>query len=213
MINRIKSKKLSQAAVKNWLSGNETALQGLAINHIDNLSWKEYPYKPSASFYIGNNTETIFLHFVVKEEERRVTVTEINGPVWEDSCVEFFVSFDDLGYYNMEFNAAGVALVGFGKNRNERVLLEKETIKKIKTVPFFREEASINNVQWELAITIPIQVFVHHTIIRLNDLACRANFYKCGDKLQRPHFLSWSSIKNPEPNFHLPGFFGELYFE
>ena len=38
----------------------------------------------------------------------------------------------------------------------------------------------------------------------------RCNFYKCGDKCDRPHFLSWSPIDKPEPNFHCPEFFGEV---
>ena len=41
----------------------------------------------------------------------------------------------------------------------------------------------------------------------------KANFYKCGDKLQTPHFLSWNRIDLPSPNFHRPDFFGTLEFE
>lgn len=40
-----------------------------------------------------------------------------------------------------------------------------------------------------------------------------ANFYKCGDKLQTPHFLSWNPINLEKPNFHCPEFFGTLNFE
>ena len=38
----------------------------------------------------------------------------------------------------------------------------------------------------------------------------RANFYKCGDETAHPHFLSWSPIGTPSPDFHRPEFFGEL---
>ena len=38
----------------------------------------------------------------------------------------------------------------------------------------------------------------------------RANFYKCGDKTAHPHYLSWSPIDTPKPDFHRPEFFGEL---
>ena len=40
-----------------------------------------------------------------------------------------------------------------------------------------------------------------------------ANFYKCGDKLQTPHFLSWNPIDLEKPNFHCPEFFGMLRFK
>ncbi len=39
-----------------------------------------------------------------------------------------------------------------------------------------------------------------------------ANFYKCGDKLTVPHFVTWNSIGTNKPDFHQPKFFGELYF-
>jgi Carbohydrate-binding family 9 len=42
---------------------------------------------------------------------------------------------------------------------------------------------------------------------------CKANFYKCGDKLAQPHFLAWNRIETPEPDFHQPAFFGDIEFE
>jgi hypothetical protein len=41
----------------------------------------------------------------------------------------------------------------------------------------------------------------------------KANFYKCGDELQTPHFLSWNPIEIDQPDFHRPDFFGTLEFE
>jgi hypothetical protein len=41
----------------------------------------------------------------------------------------------------------------------------------------------------------------------------KANFYKCGDKTEEPHYLSWSPIDTPEPDFHVPSFFGLLEME
>lgn len=41
----------------------------------------------------------------------------------------------------------------------------------------------------------------------------KANFYKCGDELQTPHFLSWNPINIEKPDFHRPDFFGSLEFE
>ena len=41
----------------------------------------------------------------------------------------------------------------------------------------------------------------------------KANFYKCGDELQTPHFLSWNPIQIEQPDFHRPDFFGTLEFE
>ena len=38
----------------------------------------------------------------------------------------------------------------------------------------------------------------------------KANFYKCGDLTAHTHFLSWSPIDAPKPDFHRPDFFGTL---
>ena len=52
-----------------------------------------------------------------------------------------------------------------------------------------------------------------HEMADLNGKTMRANFYKCGDLLQTPHFLSWAPIDLPQPKFHCPEFFGEVTFE
>lgn len=49
--------------------------------------------------------------------------------------------------------------------------------------------------------------------IYLDGKTMKGNFYKCGDKLQTPHFLSWSPIGLERPMFHCPAFFGTLSFE
>ena len=44
-------------------------------------------------------------------------------------------------------------------------------------------------------------------------LVAKGNFYKCGDMLSKPHFLSWNPIDTPSPDFHVPASFGLLTFE
>ncbi|MNL73189.1 hypothetical protein D3C87_1986170 [compost metagenome] len=41
----------------------------------------------------------------------------------------------------------------------------------------------------------------------------KGNFYKCGDKLEQPHYLSWSPIHLPHPQFHAIDFFGNINFQ
>jgi len=56
-------------------------------------------------------------------------------------------------------------------------------------------------------------VFFKHRIGSLGGKTVRANFYKCGDELQTPHFLSWNPVRTERPDFHRPDFFGVLEFE
>jgi hypothetical protein len=128
--------------------------------------------------------------------------------------VEFFIHFnDDKGYYNFEFNCIGTPLVGFGKSRSERDLLPKEVVGNIQTESFISRVKVKEAVYWELSVAIPSNVFIYHPIPSLSGQKGRVNFHKCGDQLPVPHFLVWNNIQSAEPNFHLPEFFGEIYFE
>ena len=173
--------------------------------------WKEYAYRPGVSFSIGYTSQAIFLKFFVTEMSLRAQVTETNGNVWEDSCVEFFISFDDQGYYNIECNCIGTIHAAFGKSRRGRTLLEKKIIETIGNQVIIRNHN--DKKEWQLALALPLSVFVHHRIGTLQGMTCRANFYKCGDLLPEPHFVSWTHIETAEPDFHVPQFFGTLQFE
>lgn len=174
--------------------------------------WPGYPYKPEVQFSIAHSSECIFLKYYVTESSIRAAAGSINGNVWEDACVEFFISFDDRGYYNLEFNCIGTALTGFGKEKGSRVRLEETLIRKIKYGSYI-SNMDEQQVHWELTVAVPLELFAHHDFSSLSGKQCRANFYKCGDALPRPHFVAWSNIESPQPNFHLPQFFGTLLFE
>ena len=64
---------------------------------------------------------------------------------------------------------------------------------------------------WELLAVIPFDL-IGVDPIRLPE-KIYANFYKCADATALPHYLSWSPIDTPAPDFHRPEFFGELYLK
>ena len=47
---------------------------------------------------------------------------------------------------------------------------------------------------WELALVIPASSFFAHQLKDFNHMEATGNFYKCGDKLETPHFLSWHRL-------------------
>lgn len=182
---------------------------------ISNVNWQsEYPYQPDVEFSIFHDGDNIYLQYVVDEKYTAALSSSDNGEVWKDSCVEFFISFDDSGYYNIEFNSIGKGLVGFRQDRDSAVRADDSILSLISrestlgSEPFTERE----NQQWTLNLTIPKEVFFKHNLTTLSNVNARANFYKCGDDLTEPHFLSWKPIDNPTPNFHLPKFFGNLDF-
>ena len=54
---------------------------------------------------VSNDREALFLKWQGKGEQLRAVTTEDQGPVWEDSCVEFFCQGPgDDHYFNFECN-------------------------------------------------------------------------------------------------------------
>lgn len=168
------------------------------------------------SFSIGHDGSNIYLFYQVEEPQVRAVNTDFNSPVWEDSCVEFFFSPNNEYYYNFEINAIGTVLCAYGKDRNKRQHLPHSILSKIVT------EASLGsdpikdmrgNIPWTLKVRIPAEILIYSGIKDLSGLEARGNFYKCGDKLDHPHYLSWKPVRNPQPDFHLPAHFGTLIFQ
>jgi hypothetical protein len=169
------------------------------------------------SFDIRHRGTSILLNYFVQEPQVRAVNTEFNSPVWEDSCVEFFIRLeDDPNYYNFEFNAIGTVLGAYGPDRNSRSWLPDEVLQEVQTTPSLGKgiiETLEGDISWTLEIVIPVAVLVQSGITDISGQQAHANFYKCGDKLKQPHFLSWQPVLTDQPNFHLPQHFGELRFE
>lgn len=168
----------------------------------------------NVSFDIKHRGTSILLKYMVLEPQVRAVNTGFNSAVWEDSCVEFFLCLEgDDSYYNFEFNAIGTILGAYGPNRNQREAIPEEKLGLIQALPSLGRKV-INNMEgdisWELDIVLPVKALCYH---KLSDIAgnhARANFYKCGDKLKKPHFLSWNPVLFPTPDFHRPEYFGSL---
>lgn len=192
----------------------DTLFESCPANPVDHISWEGYPYKPEVTFKIAYSDQAIVLKFEVNERYLRINTFQTNGRVWEDSCVEFFISFQNSFYYNLEFNAIGIGLMGYGSSdRSLRTRLPDHIIEKIKSFSTIKSSIDKEGVDWDLTLYIPLEVFKHEKFQSLKGLNCSANFYKCGDLLPQPHYLSWSPIASSEPNFHLSEFFGNIRFD
>ena len=97
----------------------EAAFAGIEPQAIACCNWPEqFPYAPEVSFRMFHTGDYLMLRFDVAERCTMARVTEDNGEVWTDSCVEFFITPDDSGYYyNFECSCIGRLLLGFRKER------------------------------------------------------------------------------------------------
>lgn len=192
---------------------------------IAHCNWPEkFPYLPQVAFRIAYNNEALLLHYRVKED-RIMALSEDNGAIWTDACVECFINPGgallpgvEAGdyYYNIEANCIGNILIGCGQGRHDRVRADKDVRDKVLRWSSLGREPigeRPQNEPWELALIIPFDCFFKHQIERLDGQEIRANFYKCGDGLSQAHYLSWKAIHTEKPDFHRPEFFGKLQAE
>jgi Carbohydrate-binding family 9 len=183
---------------------------------IDILNWDAYTYKPDVRFNIAYGENEIFMKYYVREDHFKAEKTETNQMVCEDSCVEFFVSpLDDAIYYNIEFNAIGTCLLGSGTGRHDSKRASAEIISGIRRMGSAGREAipeSAGKYSWTLTIAIPLATFFHHRITELKGKTFRANFYKCGDMLSVPHYVTWNAVGTEKPDYHRPEYFGMVKF-
>ena len=178
------------------------------------LNWPDaFPYRPEAAFSISHTGDALQLAFRVREDAVRACCAADGEHAWEDSCVEFF--FDPHGdgaYYNLECTCTGQLYLCHGNGRHGREMLPKWAFSAISRQcslgrePFgLREEPT----EWSVALEIPAAVFGLETF---SGLHASGNFYKCGDRLPVPHYLSWAPIATPRPDFHRPEFFDSIVF-
>ncbi len=190
-----------------------STLDDLTRHSIDQQPWMGFPYRPQVQFTIGHSGNCLFLKYFVSESTVRASYFRPNDPVYKDSCVEFFIALDGEGdYYNFEFNVIGTCKLNFGNHRNDRKLISEKAISTIRFSTFLRNVKG-GNILWEITLVIPRSAFEKHTIDSFKGKHCRGNFYKCGDELPLPHFITWNNVIAPSPDFHLPESFGEIHFQ
>ena len=174
------------------------------------INWAEYPYAPEVSFYLAHSDKAFAVFFKVKESHVRAVSLEANGPVWEDSCVEIFLANPaGEGYFNFETNCIGTSLAAKRRSKTDADMFGEELMSQIRTVGSLPHEAIDSKgegQQWSMLKIIPFSVLG----LSEKPAMLKGNFYKCGDCCEQVHFLSWSPISLPSPNFHCPEFFEEI---
>ncbi len=186
------------------------------LQEIDTLNWEAFSYKPLLNFRIAHTGNEIWLKYYVREKYILARETRINGDVYKDSTVEFFISVDGKNYYNFEFSCIGTPHVAHGPGRGKRNFVSPELLKKIDIAstlgsePF---EEKTGDFYWEMMIRIPVECFAYDSLETFDGLKATANFYKCGDETSEPHFVTWNPVKTENPDYHRPEFFGEIEFE
>ena len=188
-------------------------------HQIVHVNWPEkFPYCPDVRFRIAHNGISILLEYQVTEQQVKAEVKEDNGKVFRDACCEFFLRPQADGhYYNMETNCIGTMLMEVGMKRGlSREMAPAHILSRVDRWASLANCAGplpSGTCTWQLALVIPCSTFFKDHIKDVSGMTMTGNFYKTGDGLDVPHYVSWSPIHTPNPDFHTPTFFGKIEFE
>lgn len=188
---------------------------------INNYPWDSNGYQPETKVQLFYTEKDIHVRFTSCEKQVRVEIDKINGPVYQDSCVEFFLMPNkdkDDSYINIEMNAAGIYILQVGPLNTERKLIYglDPSILNIQTDINKANFESFNNFKpWHVEYKLPFSFISNY----IKDFSPKSghviygNFYKCGSKTLYNHYGCWKPIQYHKPSFHKPDFFGSLILE
>ncbi|MFC2116505.1 carbohydrate-binding family 9-like protein [Bacteroidota bacterium] len=202
-----------------WEKSQWQKIKDVVINnHMGDLPG----FLPDVKAKMMYDDENLYVIFLVKDRYVRCITKNINGPVWEDACVEFFFS-PDTGfperYFNLEINCGGTPLMHYnvipGKDITMLEINDIELVEVAHSLPLIIDPEITDPVTWTIEYRIPVVMLKKYSQITRPEpgISWKANFYKIAENSSNPHYLTWSVVDNPIPDFHLPQFFGQLNFQ
>ncbi|CAM3622967.1 carbohydrate-binding family 9-like protein [Erysipelothrix urinaevulpis] len=141
----------------------------------------------------------LYLEMRAHEQEPLTRYYKDQDPVYKDSAMEFFLSFDQKSYFNFEFNRTGALLAQYGTTE-ERIKISSTNLKRI------RRSIVLDKTFWSVRLDIPWLVLANHETIDITK-PLWFNAYKISETEENLHFQSLFMIESEKPNFHRPDCF------
>ncbi|MFH0735628.1 MAG: carbohydrate-binding family 9-like protein [bacterium] len=203
----------------NW---NKSEWEKIEPINLNNYMGSLPEHFPATLFKLCYTDKALYLISMVKDKYVLALAENNFEPVFKDSCVEFFFTAKNKtnsGYFNLETNCGGTLLFGYRENILQKsIKVSNRDIAKISlstTLPKIIKTEIIEDTTWVIEYRLPFEILNEYCKVDVpqKNTVWFANFYKCADNSSKPHWLTWNKIEFPEPNFHLPKFFGKIVFE
>jgi hypothetical protein len=186
---------------------------------INSFRWTDSGHRPETRVRLLWSDTHLAVRFDVSDRYVRSVAERFQDPVCQDSCVELFVApgTADCGYFNVEINAGGTMLLGYGDQRHDRQPVSEPDAAAIvvsHSLPQRTEPEITVPCQWSIEYHVPFSLFADYAAAPApgTGTVWKGNFYKCGDHTSHPHWGSWAPVETPAPDFHRPEFFAPLIF-
>ncbi len=178
---------------------------------IKEFGWRKNDYMPETMFRLCWNHSGLAVEAVSYETRLRQEAETDGKDVWHDSCMEFFFGPVEAEhrYINLEVNPKGTIVMGFGGGKTGRIRLEETCKPRLALSTQIREKEGLWLVRYMISFELLGELFE----LPPNEEYFRelqANFYKCGEMTEFPHYGMWSRVESEAPDFHRPEFFGRL---
>lgn len=177
---------------------------------IDQILEATEPTEITAQAQVCYDDTALYVRLSAKEKDIRA---ELYGPleeICEDCCLEFFFAPvpGDRRYMNIECNFNNAMYLGIGSGPSDLIRLVPEH-------PVIKPQAMKTDDGWETVYTVPYSYIRQFfpDFAPCSGYSARANFYKCADKTDPPHYICWNPVPMQDWAFHNPEHFGIVHFE
>ncbi len=191
---------------------NKEQLTELSPFRVEHALWgtREYPLMYGYIGFVPG--EAFYLKMISEEKNPLRKYKNANDPVYQDSAMEAFLMFEPESarmtkdiYINLEVNANGALLAGYGTKRIYRSFFTGAEHE------LFECHSEIHENDWSAELKIPVtlleRIYGQLNLGEGSFFTC--NFYKISETKEVEHYASYAPISSGVPSFHVPEFFAE----
>jgi Carbohydrate-binding family 9 len=190
---------------------------------LTNYMGKRPEHFPKTQAKLRYDDQAVYVIFRVEDQYVRAVAPHHDGVVCRDSCVEFFFAPGtdvSKGYFNLEMNCGGTMLFHFQviPRKDSRPLKAEEiaAVQVAHSLPKIVNPEIKAPTVWTVEYRLPVSFLANYypdAVLPAPGVTWKANFFKCADDTSHPHWLTWSLVEKPTPDFHIPKYFGEITFK
>ena len=193
---------------------NASELESLEPFEVSCLLWGTERI-PKTYGYLGFVPDDgFYLKMICMEKDPLRTYTKDQDPVYRDSAMEAFFMFEPAQqkerdeqniYINLEVNANGAILAGYGSQRIYRSYFTVDERRELEC------RTAVEDDRWTVSLRLPVSLLekLYGPVDLKAGSTFSCNFYKISETKEIEHYASYSRILSETPSFHLPEYFAQ----